>query len=155
MKKAPLRRLAVIILVMLPLASSCRKDPVGDRVCFPGVCYAVELAATPENRQRGLQNRAQLAPDKGMLFVFPVSSAYGFWMKETLIPLDMIWMDQNRRIIHIEEHVPPCESSPCPVYEPAEPALYVLEVNAGQVAEKRIKTGMTAVFHVFQKSTAE
>ncbi|MFA5261742.1 MAG: DUF192 domain-containing protein [Candidatus Omnitrophota bacterium] len=152
MKARIRRRVGIVLVLMLPLLFSCRKDARQDRVCFPGACYEVELALTPETRQRGLQHRAQMALDKGMLFVFPVSSAYGFWMKETLIPLDIIWLDQNRRIIHIEEQIPPCEGQPCPVYVPSQPALYVLEINAGQAAEKRLKTGLKAEFHISQKN---
>ena len=154
MKTGVQKRLGVFLAVLVLLVS-CRKAVAQDRVCFPGACYQVELALTPEIRQRGLQHRVQMAPDKGMLFVFPVASAYGFWMKETLLPLDIIWMDQNRRIVHIEEHVPPCEIQPCPVYEPLEPALYVLEVNSGQVAQQRLKTGMTAEFFISEGNNSE
>ncbi|HPB69188.1 MAG TPA: DUF192 domain-containing protein [Candidatus Omnitrophota bacterium] len=151
------RRWAFVCVLTLPLLFSCRMAEPRDRVCFPGACYDVELALTPETRQRGLQRRVQMPADHGMLFVFPKSSAYGFWMKETLIPLDMIWMDHNRRIVHIEEHVPPCETTAqdCPVYTPPKPALYVLELNAGQAAEKRLKIGLTAVFHLSPQPPAD
>lgn len=145
------RRFGIVAVLVLPLLFSCRSAVSQDRVCFSGDCYDVELALTPGTRQRGLQHRPQMALDQGMLFVFPVSSVYGFWMKDTLIPLDIIWLDQNRRIIHIEERVPPCESDPCPVYGPVQPALYVLEINAGQSAGKRLKAGLTADFQIAQE----
>jgi len=81
-----------------------------------------------------------------MLFVFPQSRQQSFWMKDTLIPLDMIWLDYKRRIIYIERDVPPCQSDPCPTYRPSTEAMYVLEVNAGLAEAQRIQEGDVAWF---------
>lgn len=77
-------------------------------------------------------NREFLAEDAGMLFVFERMRPFrSFWMKNTLIPLDMIWIDDSQRIVHIEEDVPPCEVENCPTYSPgATESSYVLEINA-------------------------
>jgi uncharacterized membrane protein (UPF0127 family) len=96
-----------------------------------GQSVTAELAATETERARGLMFREKLLPDQGMLFVFEKESAYAFWMKNTLIPLDMLWLDRDRRIVHIERNVPPCKADPCPSYGPARPGLYVLELQAG------------------------
>lgn len=75
--------------------------------------------------------RETLAPHAGMLFIFDQPGRYGFWMKHTRIPLDMLWLDQNWQVVHIERTVPPCTNDPCPRYRPPADARYVLEVNGG------------------------
>lgn len=119
-----------------------------DQVCFAQKCINVEVVEKEEELQRGLQFRESLDPGGGMLFVFKESRPHAFWMKDTLIPLDMIWMDDARRIVHIEGNVPPCPADPCPRYTPAAEALYVLEVNAGHAAKLDLKVGDTAEFRL-------
>lgn len=89
----------------------------------------VEVAQTSAERERGLGGRTSLAQDAGMLFVFQNPARYGFWMKDTLIPLDMIWIDRDGKIVDLVQDVQP-DSYPT-VYTPKSPAQYVLEVNAG------------------------
>ncbi len=102
------------------------------KVIFPGgKSVTAELAVTDEERARGLMFRRQILPDQGMLFVFGEPGLHSFWMKNTLISLDILWLGADRRIIHIERNVPPCKEDPCPSYGPDEPALYVLELIAG------------------------
>lgn len=115
----------------------------GPRVVLPdGSSVTVEIVADQETRARGLMYRPSLPPDRGMLFLFPEAGPHGFWMKETLIPLDIVWIDASRRIFHVEENVPPCEADPCPTYGPAAgEALYVLELAAGQAAEHAVRPG--------------
>jgi len=86
---------------------------------------------TPPAVERGLMFRESLPPNEGMLFVFEQTGVYPFWMKNTLIPLDIIWLDEDWRIVSIAAAVPPCRADPCPTYPPAGPARYVVEVNAG------------------------
>jgi uncharacterized protein len=116
----------------------------GDRflkVYFPdGRSVTAELALTEAQRARGLMYRETILPDQGMLFVFEEEAARSFWMKNTLVPLDMLWLDRDRRIIHIERDVPPCKSDPCPSYGPGKPALYVLELKGGMAAVFGLKT---------------
>jgi uncharacterized membrane protein (UPF0127 family) len=119
-----------------------------DEVCFGEECIQVEVVRKEEEMRRGLQFRESLDADGGMLFIFQKSGVHAFWMKDTLIPLDMVWMDYARRIVHIEEDVPPCEKDPCPSYTPSKEALYVLEVNAGYAARHRLKPGMAADFQL-------
>ena len=79
------------------------------KVFFPGGrSVRAELAVNDEERARGLMFRDQLMADQGMLFVFAEDEPHSFWMKNTLIPLDMLWLGSDRRIIHIEKNVPPC-----------------------------------------------
>ena len=86
-----------------------------------GRSVTAELAVTDAQRARGLMNRERILPDQGMLFVFEEEAAHSFWMKNTLVSLDMLWLDRDRRIIHIERDVPPCTSDPCPSYGPGKP----------------------------------
>ncbi len=89
----------------------------------------IDLADTPATRERGLSGRVALAPDHGMLFVFEKKDRYGFWMKEMNFSIDIIWIDEAKKVVHIEKNVSP-ESFP-KIFTPTEPAKYVLEVSAG------------------------
>lgn len=98
-----------------------------------------ELAVSPEERQRGLMFREGLAEDEGMLFIFEEDGIYSFWMKNMKFSIDIIWLDRNKRIVHIEEKVPPCLREPCPSYTPSLPARFVLELKAGSVQNYSLK----------------
>jgi uncharacterized membrane protein (UPF0127 family) len=104
-----------------------------------GKVVTAELAVTDEERARGLMFRETLLPDQGMLFVFRDDDFHSFWMKNTLIPLDLVWLDAARRVIHVEADVPPCRQDPCPTYGPKIPARYVLELNSGSLAAWGVK----------------
>jgi len=112
------------------------------RVIFPdGFAVSVEVAADDPTREQGLMYRDQLGLDHGMIFLFAQSGEYPFWMKNTLIPLDMIWIDDARKIARISANVSPCKADPCPSYPPHANAKYVLEVAAGVAAKHRLKEG--------------
>jgi uncharacterized membrane protein (UPF0127 family) len=104
-----------------------------------GKSVTAELAVTDEERARGLMFREKILPDQGMLFVFDREETQSFWMKNTLVYLDMLWLDSQRRVIHIERNVPPCKEDPCPSYGPRVPARYVLELKGGGAAANGIK----------------
>ena len=101
----------------------------------------VEVPDELEEFARGLMFRNHLPWNAGMLFVFNEEEPQTFTMRNTLIPLDMIFIDSSFKIIDIKENVPPCEQEECPSYPSREPAQYVLEVNAGFVQEKGVKIG--------------
>jgi hypothetical protein len=86
-------------------------------------------------------NRTHLDADKGMLFVFDREDVYPFWMKNTLIPLDMLWIDSNNRVVYIVRNAQPCVSDPCPIINPGKKAGYVLEINGGLANTSGIKEG--------------
>lgn len=114
----------------------------GPRVVFPdGFTVHVETVADQELRAQGLMFRDQLRPATGMLFFFPEDGEYPFWMKNTRIPLDMIWIDSARKIVHIEQDVPPCKVENCPSYPPHAIARHVLEVAAGVAKQHHLKNG--------------
>jgi len=117
------------------------------QVCFKQVdlpinkCFSVEVAQTAVEREKGLMFREELGQDKGMLFIFPKAEKYGFWMKNTLIPLDIIWIDENKTVVDIKKDVQPCRannSDNCPVYVPDKEAIYVLEINSGLSEENNL-----------------
>jgi YVTN family beta-propeller protein len=101
----------------------------------------VEVPDDLEESMRGLMFRKHLPGNAGMLFAYYDEKPRTFWMKNTLIPLDMIFVNGSSKIIEIKENVPPCAQDECPTYPSKEPAQYVLEVNAGFVQEKGIKVG--------------
>jgi hypothetical protein len=111
-----------------------------------GAEIVVEIANDPTTRGQGLMYRESIAPDRGMLFLFPETGVYPFWMKNTLIPLDMIWIDEQKRIVHVEPNVPPCAADPCPSYPPTGPARYVLELAGGRAAAYGLKKGDPLLF---------
>ena len=101
-----------------------------------------ELATTPETRMRGLMERDSLPADQGMLFIFEVAQPLSFWMLNTLIPLDIMFADTERRITAISASVPPCRPPVrCPTYSPPGLAQFVLEVNAGTARKAGIEVG--------------
>lgn len=125
----------------------CRTQAAqSDQVCFHQQCYSVEIAGNESSRQKGLMFRESLDQHSGMLFLFPSMRVQAFWMKNTLIPLDIIWMDHSRKIIHISTDVQPCKADPCPTYSPKEASLYVLELNSGEVSRAGLKLGDSADF---------
>jgi hypothetical protein len=104
-----------------------------------GVCITAELAVTDEERQLGLMYREKIASDQGMLFVFEEEGRHSFWMKNMKFSLDLIWLNREKRIVHIELRVPPCKDTPCPTYSSEIPAMYVLELKAGSADENKLK----------------
>ncbi len=104
----------------------------------------VEVAQTPAEKQKGLMFREYMAEDEGMLFILDSTGIYSFWMKNTLIPLDLIWFDENWRIVDIKQNVPPCTvptDQRCPSYTPKLPVRYTLEVNGGWVEKNNVSIG--------------
>lgn len=112
-----------------------------ERLEIAGHAFTVEVATTQAQWAHGLMFRTHMAADHGMLFVFPDSEPRYFWMKNTLIPLDMLFFDANRRLINIAADVPPCKVANCPTYNSRAPARYVLELNGGVAKKLGINPG--------------
>lgn len=108
-------------------------------VFLGGEEISVTIADTPSLQARGLGGHEKLEPNEGMLFVFPEPVLAGFWMKDMLFPIDIIYFDANRRIIDVWGNATP-ESYP-KIFIPRAPAQFVLEVPAGFFAEHRLKMG--------------
>ncbi len=108
------------------------------------VRFVAEVAATPAQRQRGLMGRASLPADAGMLFLFGEKVSAGFWMKNTLIPLDIAFIDRDR-IVEIRS-MTPCRKEPCPITRPGYVYDTALEVNDGSFARAGVVAGDRVVF---------
>ena len=76
-----------------------------------------------------------------MLFLFEQSDFHGIWMKNCKFPIDILWLDEARTVVHVENSVPPCKADPCPVYQPLRKAAYVVELSAGQARRGKIEVG--------------
>jgi uncharacterized protein len=103
--------------------------------------YRVELALTPEDQAQGLMYRESLPPNAGMLFVFDQPAPHHFWMKNTMIPLDMIWINDAGKVIFVSADTPPCKADPCPTYGPDTNAKQVLEIAGGKAKAEGVSVG--------------
>jgi uncharacterized membrane protein (UPF0127 family) len=113
------------------------------KMCFGESCFLAEIADTARKRQLGLMGRENLAQGGGMLFVFEEEGLYPFWMKNTLIPLDIIWLNAELKVVDVQSAAP-CHENPCPVYTPCCSAKYALEINKDIAKEIGISQGLRA-----------
>jgi hypothetical protein len=148
-----------LLTILLVLSSACggaaNSSPsstptavvTGPRVVLPsGAVYSVEIVRTPEEQAQGLMFRESLPERTGMLFPFADLGVHKFWMKNTMIPLDIIWMDGEGRVLFISAETPPCKSDPCPNYGPDVPVASVLEIAGGMAVKERVTIGSTIRF---------
>jgi len=140
--RAPFVFLAVWLFAG-PVSAACAPDSVELRGPWGQARYQIELADTPEEQQRGLMFREELARNAGMLFVFPGPREVSFWMRNTLIPLDMIFIGETGVVGHVHENAIPLDETSIPG---GDDVMAVLEVNAGQAAQFGIAPG-TQVRH--------
>jgi len=110
-------------------------------VCFGEHCFSVELAKTKIAQAKGLMFRREMGENKGMLFIFGEDEARSFWMKNTLIPLDIIFCNKNKEVVSIAKNVQPCQAEICESVKPKEKAKYVLELNANIADKINLKIG--------------
>jgi uncharacterized protein len=140
------------ILLSVPCHSQAGTDQAAPGlipITLPGgMTIQAELADTPQKRAEGLMYREHLAPDRGMLFTFPQAQPWVFWMKNTKIPLDLIWINEKKQIVHMEQRVPICTRTDdsCPQYRPNESALYVLELAGGRAETLKLQRGSKLQF---------
>lgn len=114
-------------------------------VVIKGVSYQLEVATTNQQLSLGLSGRTKLCPDCGMLFVFAIPGSLPFWMKDTLIPLDMIWLTSSGTVVSIQtaEPQPNDPVYKLKLYRNVTPAQYVIELNAGDAQILGLKIGDT------------
>lgn len=103
--------------------------------------FQVELAKTETQKYKGLMYRDKLEQNNGMLFIFNKEKIYPFWMKNTLIPLDIIWINSNNKVVFISQNTQPCKSLICPQILSNINAKYVLEINAGLCEKLNLQVG--------------
>ena len=134
------RFLSFSLLFSLIVCSAETREKKFVRIFLPdGFSVTAELAVTDEERQLGLMFREKINPDQGMLFVFEQEDFHSFWMKNMRFSIDILWLDKDKRIVHVERNVPPCKELPCPSYASKYPAGYVLEIKAGSADEHKLK----------------
>lgn len=152
---SPPRRSRIVVLIMLTgllLAGSwfltSQKDSDTIIVTFPsGKQIETEVADTPEKLLFGLAFREALPRDSGMLYIFTTSDRHRMWTKGFKFPVDIIWADESRHVVHLVGGAEPCLHDPCPFYgPPPENALYVIETSAGFLAQESLSPGMELKF---------
>ena len=133
-----IRSIAVLVLTII-FCAGCWVVRV-KKACLGDACVVAEVADNPAAHRKGLMFRKSMPEDKGMLFIFRQAGPYGFWMKNTRFPLDIIWIDAQKKIVDIYPNAIPCKDV-CNTYAPSASALYVLEVNGGFTLKHRVRIG--------------
>jgi len=138
--------LLVALLCGAPAAVSAgarpAEPPAARRpVCIRGTCFDAEVAVTAAERAQGLMFRETLGSGRGMLFVFPEAGRHSFWMKNTRIELDIIFIGADLRVVSIARRAQPCRREPCEVYSPAGDVAYALEIAGGRAADYGFAAG--------------
>ena len=142
-----IRSLARLSLLPLLLALSACASARTPWVEVGGERFPVEVADDDAERARGLMFRDAMADDHGMLFIHDRQEPQAYWMKNTRIPLDILYFDRDRRLVSQQRDVPPCSAGDrCPPYPSRAPAQYVLELNAGQAARLGLQDGALLTF---------
>ncbi|MFK3649661.1 DUF192 domain-containing protein [Lysobacter enzymogenes] len=140
------KTLVLLVVCLLGLAG-CAVGDGASWVEVGGQRFEVEVAKTAEQRSRGLMFRDQMAADRGMVFVHDSEDLQAYWMKNTKIPLDILYFDSRRRLVSQQRNVPPCSAGDrCPPYPSEAPARYVLELNAGQAERLKLENGAEMKF---------
>ena len=129
----------LLCVLMLTACTACASG--GPSVEIGGKRFSVEIADTQQKQALGLMFRDQMPADQGMLFIFPAEAPRSFWMKNTRIPLDIMYFDKDLKLVGISADTPPCRVKHCPSYPSIAPAKYVLELNAGTASELGVGLG--------------
>ena len=135
------------LLILTLFISGCQNN--NNYVKLNDQKFVVELAESDEARAMGLMYREKMADDAGMLFIFSDEFRRAFWMKNTLIPLDILYFDGDRKLVSQSLNTPPCRNTTtrCPNYPSEKPAKYVLEINAGLSQKYGFKKGDQLEIH--------
>ena len=126
-----MKRMLLASLLLTVAGCAAATPQAASAVSLHGQRFSAELATDDASREHGLMMRTELAPDHSMLFVFPDTQPRWFWMKNTLIPLDILYFGADSKLVSMQLDVPPCKADPCPSYPSDTPARYVLELPAG------------------------
>jgi uncharacterized membrane protein (UPF0127 family) len=146
---ARIGRIAVLLSLLCSLGCGPKASDVSDlktkTVTLPnGKEITAEVVISQTEMLRGLMFRDKLPPDRGMLFIHGSPGPYAYWMYNVRIPLDIIWLDEDRRIVEISPNTPPCPSKSakeCPSYGGKVPARFVLELAGGTAQKEGLRLG--------------
>lgn len=144
MKKTVILVAVVLVLVTVVILFTNKSAEKRNFVCFEKDCFGVQLAKTQQQRESGLMFKKNLDKNSGMLFIFEKEGDYSFWMKNTFIPLDIIWINENKEVVFISKNNNPCFEGRCPLINPGKTALYVLEINGGMAERIGLVVGKKA-----------
>lgn len=140
---------ALVLVMFVMLAVGKNQPSKFATVKIGNATVQAEIADTEAKQLRGLMFRDSLPKDAGMLFVFPKEGRHSIWMMNTSIPLDIVWMDREKKVIKVEEGARPCGALLiCKTYSAGADDMYILEVNAGYAKRHGIKPGTKASFKV-------
>lgn len=118
-------------------------------ISINGINVTMAIASSDEQRIRGLSGIEKMNENEGMLFLFDKPSKQGFWMNKMNFPIDIIWLNSNNKVVHIEKQLEPCKLFlACPVYNPEVDSLYVIELRSGFADNHSIKNDMIINFDV-------
>lgn len=134
--------LLILIIILIPpviLWNSLISKKITE-VCFKDNCFKAEIAESRIKSYLGLMFKENLPENRGMLFIFEEPNDYYFWMKNVRIPLDIIFMNEEKKVIYLYENAQPCGKNQCPAINAGQPVKYVLEINAGQAKKMDINT---------------
>ena len=135
---------ALVLVAALALAT-----PAVVPLTLPsGKVLQAEVMVNDEDRAMGLMFRPSLPIDRGMIFVFETADFHAIWMKNCKFPIDIVWLDEAKTVVHVAESVPACKADPCPSYTPLRRAAYVIELNAGQARREKAVVGATVRFEL-------
>lgn len=139
---------SLMLLLSLPLIARGEQEDT-TRVCkTERHCVLATVASSPESRKQGLMYISILPQDRGILFVLPRTAFTPIWMKDTIIPLDIVWLDRNRKVVSIKKNVHPCGEGYCTPHYPSKKSLYILEVASGTVQKWGLRAGDSLVFEI-------
>lgn len=136
-----MKKLSLILALFLLLTGCSAQNYVIFHTQSGDYKISVEIADTDKAIRKGLMLREKLEANSGMLFIFNDSAVRSFWMKNTLIPLDIIFVSEDKRVINIAENALPCKAEPCESYKSASPAMYVIEIAGNESAAHGIRSG--------------
>ena len=137
----------IVLLFLLSELGQAENQQRSIELEMKGKPYRLEIADTGFLRNRGLMYRPSLEQHAGMLFVYPRAGHYRIWMKNTLIPLTVIWLDSEARILQIK-NLQPCVSPHCPVFGVDQPARYIIELHSSQSSRFRPGDRLPAILSV-------
>ncbi|MGH9867871.1 MAG: DUF192 domain-containing protein [Candidatus Polarisedimenticolia bacterium] len=130
-----------------PYSAQPFPGPRGEVLLPSGTVLQVELADTPAKMAMGYMFRDVVTDGEGMVFFHQDTGFHSFWMKNCRVSLDLVWMDENWNIVHVERNVPPCRQDPCPSYVPMRASRYVLEVQAGMAGRHNLIPGSRIIYN--------
>ena len=132
----------VAALLFIPFAmGAAQAETVDVRLGAEG--FTLEVVDDPESRRQGLMGREHLERNEGILFDFPPGTKPAIWMRNMVISLDLMFVDEQQQLVEVFADVPPCEAAPCEIYQVEQPLRFVIEVAAGTAARLGLERGMS------------